>query len=55
MGCNAWGQAVLSAAALLLPALLEVRLLKKEEQELTDFISIRRFFRTRAGTSNINI
>ena len=43
MGCNAWGQAILSAAAFLVPALLGQRNLTKEEKELTNFLSIRRF------------
>ena len=43
VGCNAWGQAILSAAAFLMPALLGERSLTKEEQELVDFLSIRRF------------
>jgi glycine/D-amino acid oxidase-like deaminating enzyme len=43
VGCNAWGQAILSAGSYLIPGLLGERILTKEEKEMVNFISIRRF------------
>jgi glycine/D-amino acid oxidase-like deaminating enzyme len=43
VGCNAWGQASMSGAAYLIPAILGERNIEKEEQEMIDFLSIRRF------------
>ena len=43
VGCNAWGQASLSAAAALAPALLGYRELDDAEQRTADLFSIRRF------------
>lgn len=41
--CNGWGQAILSAMAILVTGVLGERTLSKEEEELVDFIDIRRF------------
>ena len=43
VGCNAWGQASLSAAAALAPALLGYREMSEVEQSTADLFSIRRF------------
>ena len=43
VGCNAWGQASLSAAASLAPALLGYRDLSEAEKQTADLLSIRRF------------
>lgn len=43
VGCNAWGQASMSGAAHLVPAILGERKLEKDEQEMIKFLSIRRF------------
>ncbi|AII43271.1 hypothetical protein KR100_07835 [Synechococcus sp. KORDI-100] len=43
VGCNAWGQASLSAAAALAPALLGYREMSELEQSTADLFSIRRF------------
>ncbi len=43
VGCNAWGQASLSAAAALAPPLLGYREMSKTEQRTADLFSIRRF------------
>jgi len=43
VGCNAWGQAILSAGSYLMPGLLGERSLTKEEEEMVNFLSIRRF------------
>jgi glycine/D-amino acid oxidase-like deaminating enzyme len=43
LGCNAWGQAILSGAAYIMPALIGERKLSKEEEEIAKFFSIRRF------------
>ena len=43
VGCNAWGQASLSAAASMVPALLGYRQLDDREKSAADFMSIRRF------------
>lgn len=41
--CNGWGQAVLSATAILVTGVLGERTLTKEEEELVEFIDIKRF------------
>lgn len=43
LGCNAWGQAVLSYAATLVPGLLGYRDLTAEEKDLFSLLTIRRF------------
>lgn len=43
VGCNAWGQASLSAAAALAPALLGYRAFTEPEEAVTHLFSIRRF------------
>ena len=46
LGCNGWGQAVLSGVAPMIPILLEARKASKIEQELLNFIDIKRFKKT---------
>jgi hypothetical protein len=43
VGCNAWGQASLSAAAAMVPALLGYRELTEAEEICLNLFSIRRF------------
>jgi glycine/D-amino acid oxidase-like deaminating enzyme len=43
LGCNAWGQAVLSYAATLIPGLLGYRELDEEESDLFSLLTVRRF------------
>ena len=43
VGCNAWGQASLSAAAALAAPLLGYREMTESEQRTADLFSIRRF------------
>jgi len=43
LGCNAWGQAVLSFAASLVPALLGMAAMAKEDEEDFKVLNIRRF------------
>ena len=43
LGCNAWGQAVLSGIAAIIPALLGYREMSIEEKESMRLVSIRRF------------
>jgi glycine/D-amino acid oxidase-like deaminating enzyme len=43
LGCNAWGQAVLSYAATLVPGLLGYRELDAQERDLFSLLTIRRF------------
>lgn len=43
LGCNAWGQASLSYAATLMPALLGYRAMTSEESEYFKVLNIRRF------------
>ena len=46
LGCNAWGQAILSGIAPMIPALLGARKCEKSEEELLEFIDIKRFKKT---------
>mmetsp|Transcript_15309 Transcript_15309/g.36136 ORF Transcript_15309/g.36136 Transcript_15309/m.36136 type:complete len:429 (+) Transcript_15309:3-1289(+) len=50
VGCNAWGQASLSAAAALMPGLLGSRKFSAEELETLNLFSIRRFTTKYANT-----
>jgi glycine/D-amino acid oxidase-like deaminating enzyme len=43
VGCNAWGQASMSGAAYLVPALLGERKIESEDKELINFLDIKRF------------
>lgn len=43
LGCNAWGQAVLSYAATLVPGLLDYEALSEEQQDLFSLLTIQRF------------
>ena len=52
VGCNAWGQASLSAAAALAAPLLGYREMSAFERSISDLFSIRRFSGRRSGSEN---
>jgi len=43
LGCNAWGQAVLSYTATLVPGLLGYTPMTEEQSDLFELVSVRRF------------